>query len=334
MITILKEQLKPILFTLSGAIFSGTISDIIVRVATFDGSLESITLLKFVPIYLILMIISLLVGWIAHKYPNEPIKYFSLRGRDKKQTIKIGIFNDIPWTRDDDENHSWNNIEPVEWLEKYTQNNRAERLSVQMINIHTNFYDFDVLINPYGGVYKDTDLDKRPVLNRILDYVKTGGIYVNVSDTPFYYTFREELGYRVESRVQGVYLGHQFPGQITPLTSELNFYCTQHILQEIEESFSPDYKCLEQIDKPSIEMLKFAPIDGTGIDSIYKPVNHEGNDYSSMFFVRYGNGQFLISLLPFYLSQKNDINSDYLERWMDLITKLSLSKLSTLKKLD
>lgn len=332
LIRILKTQLKPLLFTLSGAIFASVISDIIVKIATFDGYVEVATIIKFLFIYSLIFILSASISLIAIKYPVEPMKYFSLKGKFNRKQIRIGIFNDIEWTEDNDVNHSWNNIKPDVWMKKYKQELKDSRVSVEFVNVNSNFYDFDILLNPYGGVYKDFDLDKRPVLERILDFAKTGGTFINVSDTPFYYTFREELGYRVESRIQGIYLGHPFPGQITPLTNELNFYCTQHIVGEVEEKFTSDYDYLEQSSKPKIKMRRFAPINA-GIKSIYEPYKYQNQDYSSLFFTGYGNGQFLISLLPFYLSDETNINSDYLARWMDLIVSLSTSKLPKHKNL-
>lgn len=329
---LLRTQLKPFLYTLSGAIFAGVISDLIVRVATFDGNVESLTIVRFAIIYLVILLISGVIAVFAYNYPEDPIKYFSLKQRVKNKKLKIGIFNDIPWT-DTDENHSWNNIKPEIWLKKYQEKFNQKNVEVEFVTIEANFDEYDVLLNPYGGVYKDTDLDKRPVLNRILDFVKTGGVYLNVSDTPFYYTFREELGYRVESRIQGIYLGHPFPGQITPLTRELNFYCTQHIQVEVNEKFSSAYDNLEKEDKPIIKMFRFSPLDGTGLESIYEPLTYQNKQYTSLFFVPYGNGHFLVSLLPFYLSEDNDINSDYLARWLDVMTDLSLTKLSKHKNL-
>lgn len=329
---ILKTQLKPLLFTVSGAVFAGVISDIIVRIATFDGYVDISTVIKFIFIYSFILLLSAFIALIAIRYPDEPIKHFSLAGKSKSKQIRIGIFNDIEWTEGNDVNHSWNNIKPDVWMKKYQQELKASRVSVEFVDVNSNFYDFDILLNPYGGVYKDFDLDKRPVLGSILDFVKTGGTFVNVSDTPFYYTFREELGYRVESRIQGIYLGHPFPGQITPLTNELNFYCTQHITDEVEERFTSDYDYLEQSSKPKIKMRRFAPINA-GIKSIYEPYKYQNQEYSSLFFTVYGNGQFLISLLPFYLSDETDINSDYLARWMGLIVTLSTSKLPKHKNL-
>lgn len=329
---ILKTQLKPLLFTLSGAIFAGVISDMIVRVATFDGYVDISTVIKFLFIYSLILLLSAFVALMAIRYPDEPIKHFSLVSKSKSKQIRIGIFNDIEWTEGNDVNHSWNNIKPDVWLKKYKQELNDKRVTVEFVNVNSNFYDFDILLNPYGGVYKDFDLDKRPILERILDFVKTGGTFVNVSDTPFYYTFRDELGYRVESRIQGIYLGHPFPGQITPLTNELNFYCTQHIVDEVEEKFTSDYDYLEQSSKPKIKMRRFAPINA-GIKSIYEPFKYQSQDYSSLFFTGYGNGQFLISLLPFYLSNETNINSDYLARWMGLIVSLSTSKLPKHKNL-
>ncbi|MBL8015339.1 MAG: hypothetical protein JNK26_04090 [Candidatus Doudnabacteria bacterium] len=332
MLKLARTQLKTALYTLAGAIVGGIVSDFIVRVATFDGYIEMTTVVRFIIIYTLILGLALSIALYAHNYPSDPVKHFALKTRRKSKTVRVGIFNDIPWTENEDTNHSWNNIKPEVWksvfLENYLNNGHV---IVDMVNTGSNLYEYDILVNPYGGLYKDSNLDKRPVLNKILDYVKEGGLYINVSDTPFYYTFREELGYRVESRIQGVYLGHPFPGQITPLTSELNFYCTQHLHGEISESFTDDYKYLELHEKPKIKMFRFAPVTGTGIKSIYEPVIRDGKEYSSLFFARYGDGSFLISLLPFYLTEETNINGEYQARWLKLIATLATSRLAKAK---
>lgn len=67
------------------------------------------------------------------------------------------------------------------------------------------FWLFPVIINPYGGAYPESDLSDSRSLEQILDYVKNGGIYVNVADIPFYYAFSPETGRMVDTtpRVSG-----------------------------------------------------------------------------------------------------------------------------------
>lgn len=54
-------------------------------------------------------------------------------------------------------------------------------------------FKFPVVVNPYGGVYPENNIASFESLNKIFDYVKRGGIYVNIADIPFYYAFDPQL---------------------------------------------------------------------------------------------------------------------------------------------
>lgn len=50
-----------------------------------------------------------------------------------------------------------------------------------------NFDKYTAILNPYGGVYPERDLSNYETLNKILNYVREGGFFINVADIPGYF---------------------------------------------------------------------------------------------------------------------------------------------------
>lgn len=56
---------------------------------------------------------------------------------------------------------------------------------------------YSLIINPYGSVYPEDDVQNLTVMKSVLHYVDHGGIFVNVADIPFFYPYdpRREIMY-------------------------------------------------------------------------------------------------------------------------------------------
>lgn len=90
-----------------------------------------------------------------------------------------------PYEISDSENSSWVNISINDFTELFGENN----IRVKKI-LNTNSLDkYPLVINPYGGSYPESNFHELESFNKILDYVKRGGIFVNVADIPFYYAY-------------------------------------------------------------------------------------------------------------------------------------------------
>lgn len=74
-------------------------------------------------------------------------------------------------------------ISPEEW-KKYIEKENACKIKVELINIDTNFYDYVAILNPYGSTYPENDIDNFTTLDKILQYVRNGGLFINVADLP------------------------------------------------------------------------------------------------------------------------------------------------------
>jgi hypothetical protein len=76
-------------------------------------------------------------------------------------------------------------------------NDSQSKIKVRLIKI-TNpwtrwFLDrYSVILNPYGSIYPESDIENLAVMKSILDYVHNGGMFVNVADIPFFFPFDKE----------------------------------------------------------------------------------------------------------------------------------------------
>ncbi len=321
---------KAILTFIAGAILGGIVQDILVRLVEFDWEITDLNfVMKTLFTYFLATIIGISLGVLSYRYWDNPVEKISIWWRKKrKNQIKVGILYGIPWKdgKDNDTYHSWTDIKPETWKERF-EDNQDVSLRVDYVDFFEELDLYDIVLNPYGGVYKDKDLDKRPVLQKVLNYVKNGGIFINSNDTPFYYTYREELKSRTESKVYGFLLPefNGTPAQITPLLKELNIYCTQHIQrQHIDEFFTDEFKDLEKEEKPNIKLLsRFSKNTIQGFNGFRSVLKTDEEGYSPLFFYNYGNGSFLFNYVPTFLD-KESVNIDYSARLQNLIVEVSL----------
>jgi len=106
--------------------------------------------------------------------------------KDKFRSPKIGILNGylsideagtVPTRR-------FTDYEPRDWYEAISSlvETRAEWLSAEQIS-----EKFDVILNPFGETYPETNKPNLTTLRKIVEFVMEGGIFVNVAGLAFYY---------------------------------------------------------------------------------------------------------------------------------------------------
>ena len=66
---------------------------------------------------------------------------------------------------------------------------RAEKLQVQEVESTGIFEDFDVLVNPFGERYLESDVGNMRNLKQIKKFVQGGGVFVNTGGLAFYYMY-------------------------------------------------------------------------------------------------------------------------------------------------
>jgi len=73
---------------------------------------------------------------------------------------------------------------PYDWRDHFDDKRRYE---TKIISCNEISNKYAVIINPYGEVYPEEDLFSFRTFNRIVDFIKNGGIFVNVGGFAFYY---------------------------------------------------------------------------------------------------------------------------------------------------
>lgn len=87
---------------------------------------------------------------------------------------------------------------PDEWLQEIRNHN--PRWHVELVSVDRALLDnADMVINPFGEAYPEENLSLHATFVRFLDYVRRGGVYVNVAGYPFWWKTNPATGDRAQS---------------------------------------------------------------------------------------------------------------------------------------
>lgn len=191
-----------------------------------------------------------------------------------------------------------------------------------------------LVLNPYGGVYPEHDLEQHSTFSAILEYARAGGIFVNVSDVPFFYAHSpsDRRPKRCVARFELFKLQDGTSRQIfyTPLLDRLQvpMYAIKKRSWGLE--FNDKYGI--ELDPPlSVEVNRVMQVGletGTGEEAIARPVvrprmdieGPKGIQITPFCRVDYGDGEFIISTPPL-----SDSNNDGMCRLHDAIADVVVS---------
>lgn len=112
----------------------------------------------------------------------------------------VGILFDMGWNPNNQETYTWTDVSPEEWrdlVQAYLRE-RHKNARIEFITRDSAFERFTIIINPYGGVYPESDLENYKVLRKVMDYVARGGMFANIADVPGYWAYNEVLRRRIE----------------------------------------------------------------------------------------------------------------------------------------
>jgi hypothetical protein len=102
---------------------------------------------------------------------------------------RIAVLNDLGWDPTDVGRIStYTGISPEEWC-KAIRKSLPEHVEIDLITARKNFDPYIMVLNPYGGVYPEYDVEHNGTLTKILDYVRAGGVFVNVADVPCFWAY-------------------------------------------------------------------------------------------------------------------------------------------------
>lgn len=92
-----------------------------------------------------------------------------------------------PYEIADGQTSSWVNLLISDICTVYNE----EKIRILKIKSTKSLLKYPIVINPYGGSYPEENFDKLESFNLILDFVRRGGVFVNIADIPFYYAYSE-----------------------------------------------------------------------------------------------------------------------------------------------
>ncbi|MCK4733060.1 MAG: hypothetical protein KAT65_11450 [Methanophagales archaeon] len=152
-----------------------------------------------------------LQGYIVRKF----LRWY----RTKKPVI--GIVNDLPWPENGGYGWSWSRMNPEEWHSKVNDIIKKRRINakakiIKIAKPWTRWFldRYLVVINPYGSVYPEIDMENQTIMRLILHYVRCGGMFVNVADIPFSFPYDSKRKIMYGAFTQDVHLYKQLVWQL------------------------------------------------------------------------------------------------------------------------
>lgn len=214
---------------------------------------------------------------------------------------KVAIFTGVSQNFKSEIPLVWTDISPEEWKNEIEEIARelGKNIKVNLIFSVGSFDSYNAILNPYGGNYPETSFDNFPVYNKILNYIRSGGLFVNVADIPTYWAYNPHLK-RMLDRTPAVY---GISGE------EVRFFNRVYLMQELAlrvqniEQLQPPilpFQMLERysslgVDITNLLASRAAFIEGN-VESVVQPIRVGDQDMTPLFFCNYGDGRCLISL--------------------------------------
>ncbi|HEV8340695.1 MAG TPA: hypothetical protein VGR25_13730 [bacterium] len=209
--------------------------------------------------------------------------------------------------------YSWTSISPEVWesLMKAEAAKLARRVVVERITVEAYFQSYCAILNPYGGVYPESDLAQFGTLGRVFDYVDTGGVFINVADVPGYYAYSKTLRRRLETTPVvfapqptpggGSTLAPMYPYQLTPFLQRLGMRVVgveRTPLANVTAVIGGQFAHLVGAMQGTWLAHRVAFLE-RNLDSVIVPAAAgPGNLVSPLLYAKMGQGTFLLSLLP------------------------------------
>ena len=147
----------------------------------------------------------------------------------------------------------------------------------------TVFQEYPIIINPYGGVYPENNSSKLKSLDKIFQYVRGGGIYINIADIPFYYAYDTDLKRRIDTTPLAGDFSMQRSFLKTMLTKKLNHYVFGITRGS---DFKKGITRIIQLSETSENLFQKVKFD-----------DGPQGDYSPILKIPYGKGYFIFSTL-------------------------------------
>lgn len=213
---------------------------------------------------------------------------------------KVGIISSVSKIKPNNIPRVWTDVAPECWglLVKNAAEIANKKIKIKLIDAKSSFDSFNVIINPYGDNLPELNFVAFPVYNKLLDYIKKGGFFVNVADIPTYWSFNPLIN-RLVDRTPAVY---DIDGRVsrhferTPLLEELALSAFM-LGDQNENKFKLDDRYSGYGEKEiSLRLSRCVKIE-SHIESVTLPIKLQSNlEFTPLFFCNYGDGLCLISM--------------------------------------
>jgi hypothetical protein len=221
-------------------------------------------------------------------------------GRRKRHVIearwrkpKIAILNDMKWDLTNTQISTWTDVPPEEWKNLLKS---AADFTVELTTTRSPLDKYVAILNPYGGVYPEFDLKNFSAIKEILNFVREGGIFINVADVPSYWAYDQKLKRRLDAtapiyQIQNNQVRPLRLFELTPLMKELGLSVFNITNPPLQQNFGAYSSVNANIVSERVAVLE------KNMRSLI-PTNRLGNtDTSAFFVVAYGEGDFIFSLI-------------------------------------
>jgi len=238
--------------------------------------------------------------------------------------LKIGILNDMSWDLSNTEIYTWTNVPVQRWA---TLLNHFPKVKTELIDVETSFDRYTAILNPYGGVYPEMDLSDLSILNKILDFVEEGGIFINIADIPAYWAYSKKLSRKIDTTPQIYEIEENQirvarPFELTPLAKQLGVRILRVDTMPQPQEFSRYSDSNVSIFSKRIALVESNMEPCLPTHSISTNIGEI--ETSAFFSVKYGEGDFVFSLI-FINDEYHDEKA--IETIINGITKKTIEKI-------
>lgn len=218
-------------------------------------------------------------------------------------TLKIGILNDVDWDLNNAEIPVSTDINPCSWketIESIAENKKLD-VEVKYVSVNSDLEPFALILNPYGSAYPETHLGSSATLEKILDYVRNGGLFMNVADIPFYFAYSKDLRRRLDT-AESIYvfspsggIGSVRPFQTVPSIKRLGLRIVPR--DPLRFLLLLSTTSIVQICSERFAILEANMSNCLRYTVTISDANGKSLETTPIFFVDYGEGSFFISLM-------------------------------------
>lgn len=292
--------LRNIAFTLVGAL-SSAIVGLWIKAPLPRGLL---------PLLLVLVVLLLLFAVGVFERVRTVWQVRTRHGSFPFKAPQVCILNDLEWKPEGDRVSTGTAVRPSQW-KHMLEEKAAEsgiKVRVRLVKGRKSLPRYCLVVNPYGGVYPESDLENRTTLRTIFSYVAGGGFFLNVADIPGFWAYSAMLHRRQHATPaiwgvrEGGYTGIR-PFKLTPFMAQLGLeVLNSEGTSMFEWPAKPHQECASLgIPDDPLAVHRVVRVEPNVVPLILAREIQEAQGGSvgvtPFFAIPYGDGAFIVSLV-------------------------------------